>query len=113
MSLRSFGLALLFSGTISNMTAADDVKRISINDTDLAYVEFGQGEPVIFVHGGLQDYRMWSEHLTKFAERYRAIAYSRRNNYPNDRSPKARPMAQLMCTAMILRHLCALSVFRK
>src|ERR1700722_4309651 len=91
MSLRSFALPLLFCGTISNMTVAGDVKRISVNGTDLAYVEFGQGEPVIFVHGGLQDYRMWSEHLTKFAERYRAIAYSRRNNYPNYRSPEGTP----------------------
>lgn len=91
MSLRPFALALLFCGTISNMTVAGDVKRISVNGTDLAYVEFGQGEPVIFVHGGLQDYRMWGEHLTKFGERYRAIAYSRRNNYPNYRSPEGTP----------------------
>jgi non-heme chloroperoxidase len=34
------------------------------------------------VHGGLQDYRMWAQHLPRFAERYRVIAYSRRNHYP-------------------------------
>ncbi|WP_213287358.1 hypothetical protein [Bradyrhizobium sp. sGM-13] len=37
---------------------SDDVKRVSANGTELSYVEVGQGEPVIFVHGGLQDYRM-------------------------------------------------------
>jgi len=63
---------------------ADDVKRVSANGTELSYVEAGQGEAVIFVHGGLQDYRMWAEHLPKFASRYRAIAYSRRNHFPND-----------------------------
>jgi non-heme chloroperoxidase len=57
----------------------------------MAYVEAGQGDPVIFVHGGLQDYRMWSEQLPKFAARYRAIAYSRRNNYPNETSPDGTP----------------------
>jgi len=91
MRLRSFAFALILLGAASTMTVADDVKRISTNGTELAYIEVGQGEPVIFVHGGLQDYRMWGEHLPKFAERYRAIAYSRRNNYPNDRSPEGAP----------------------
>ncbi|WP_426615369.1 alpha/beta fold hydrolase [Bradyrhizobium sp. McL0616] len=70
---------------------ADEVKRISVNGYELAYVEQGQGEPVIFVHGGLQDYRMWNEQLPKFALRNRAIAYSRRNNYPNEVSPEGTP----------------------
>jgi pimeloyl-ACP methyl ester carboxylesterase len=34
---------------------------------------------------------MWLEHLPKFAGRYRAIAYSRRNNYPNDVSSEGMP----------------------
>jgi pimeloyl-ACP methyl ester carboxylesterase len=83
--------ALIISGAMNTMTMADEIKRISANGTELAYVELGQGEPVIFVHGGLQDYRMWTEHLPKFADRYRAIAYSRRNNYPNEVSPDGMP----------------------
>ncbi|NOJ48288.1 alpha/beta fold hydrolase [Bradyrhizobium archetypum] len=70
---------------------ANEVKRASVNGTELVYVEVGQGEPVIFVHGGLQDYRMWLAHLPKFADRYRAIAYSRRNNFPNEVSPDGMP----------------------
>jgi non-heme chloroperoxidase len=57
----------------------------------LAYVELGQGEPLIFVHGGLQDYRMWLKHLPQFAHRYHVIAYSRRNNYPNETSADGMP----------------------
>ena len=34
---------------------------------------------------------MWAEHLPKFAGRYRAIAYSRRNHFPNDVSPDGMP----------------------
>src|SRR5215831_8830478 len=60
-----------------------EIRRVSVNGYELAYIEQGQGEPVVFVHGGLQDYRMWSEELPKFAVHYRAIAYSRRNSYPN------------------------------
>jgi non-heme chloroperoxidase len=72
-------------------TSAQDVKRVSVNGTELAYVEMGHGDPVIFVHGGLQDYRMWASHLPKFADRYRAIAYSRRNNFPNESRPEGMP----------------------
>ena len=83
--------ALIISAALTPLAMADEVKRVSANGTELAYVEVGQGEPVIFIHGGLQDYRMWLEHLPKFAGRYRAIAYSRRNNYPNDVSPDGMP----------------------
>jgi non-heme chloroperoxidase len=62
---------------------ADDVKWISVNDSKLAFVELGQGDPVVLVHGGLQDYRMWLAHLPRFAERHRIFAYSRRNHYPD------------------------------
>jgi non-heme chloroperoxidase len=81
-------LFVLAGATISR---ADDIKRISADGTELAYVEAGEGDPIIFVHGGLQDYRMWLAHLPKFAGRYRAIAYSRRNNFPNDTSPDGMP----------------------
>jgi non-heme chloroperoxidase len=90
-TVRGLALALIISGATSTMTMADEIKRMAANGTELAYVEVGEGEPIIFVHGGLQDYRMWSEHLPKFAKRYRAIAYSRRNNYPNEVSPNGMP----------------------
>jgi non-heme chloroperoxidase len=46
-------------------------------------VEAGQGTPVIFVHGSLSDEGYWADQIGPFAEHYRAIAYSRRYNYPN------------------------------
>ena len=85
-----FAVPIIF-GTINTVAAADEVRRVSANGTVLAYIELGQGEPVIFVHGGLQDYRMWLKHLPKFAGRYHAIAYSRRNSYPNETSPDGLP----------------------
>jgi non-heme chloroperoxidase len=82
---------LIIGGSINSVARADEPKQVSVNGTVLAYVELGQGEPVIFVHGGLQDYRMWLKHLPKFAGRYHVIAYSRRNNYPNKTSPDGMP----------------------
>jgi pimeloyl-ACP methyl ester carboxylesterase len=63
--------------------AAGEVERFELKGTQLAYVEAGRGAPVVLVHGGLQDYRLWQAHLAAFAERYHPIAYSRRNHFPN------------------------------
>lgn len=63
--------------------SAGEVERVAANGTELAYVETGRGAPVVLVHGGLQDYRLWKAHLGVFGQHYRAIAYSRRNHFPN------------------------------
>jgi len=58
--------------------------RTSVNGAELHYTDRGAGVPVVFVHGGLEDYESWStEVLDSLARYYRVIAYSRRYNYPN------------------------------
>jgi non-heme chloroperoxidase len=54
-----------------------------VEGTRLAYTEEGQGAPVLFVHGSLDDMRSWRLQMAPFGEHYRAIAYSRRYHYPN------------------------------
>jgi pimeloyl-ACP methyl ester carboxylesterase len=49
----------------------------------LNYVEQGAGTPLIFVHGSLSDGGYWADQIGSFGKHYRAIAYSRRYNYPN------------------------------
>ena len=58
-------------------------QHIRINGAELHYIEEGRGEPVIFVHGGLGDFRTWGPQMAPFAAHYRAISYSRRAHYPN------------------------------
>jgi non-heme chloroperoxidase len=60
-------------------------KKIDANDTELHYVEAGEehSQAVVFVHGGLGDYRTWLPQVRTFAERYHAVSYSRRAFYPN------------------------------
>lgn len=53
------------------------------NGITLHYVEEGSGAPVIFVHGSIGDYSYWLDEVDAFGTKYRAIAYSRRYNYPN------------------------------
>jgi pimeloyl-ACP methyl ester carboxylesterase len=57
--------------------------KVRVNDVELHYVERGKGDPVVFVHGGLEDYRAWDRQIDPFAKHFRAIAYSRRYNFPN------------------------------
>ncbi|MCG2638488.1 hypothetical protein XI06_07875 [Bradyrhizobium sp. CCBAU 11434] len=68
-----------------------DVKQVSVNGKQFAYVEAGQGDPVVLVHGGLQDYRFWNSHLPVFAKSHRVIAYSRQNHFPNATSKDGLP----------------------
>jgi pimeloyl-ACP methyl ester carboxylesterase len=56
---------------------------------ELHYVERGKGVAVVFVHGTLGDYSTWAGQLGPFAETYRAVAYSRRYNYPNKNKLRA------------------------
>jgi pimeloyl-ACP methyl ester carboxylesterase len=58
-------------------------KTVLANGTELHYIEQGSGEPVIFVHGSLGDYRTWMPQVESFAQKYRVISYSRRYHYPN------------------------------
>lgn len=58
--------------------------EIEVRDTKLFYTERGAGEPVVFVHGGLSDYRAWEAQLDAVGARYRAVSYSRRYAWPNE-----------------------------
>lgn len=54
-----------------------------VNGVSLAYQEDGAGEPVVLVHGGVSDHRIWQEQRRALGRRYRAIAYSCRYHWPN------------------------------
>ncbi|MGW3209953.1 alpha/beta fold hydrolase [Streptomyces sp. NPDC001135] len=43
-------------------------------DGSLAYREAGSGSPLVFLHGGFLDHRMWEEQIRAFAPRHRVIA---------------------------------------
>ena len=67
------------------------VKKVIVgHGVELHYVERGTGVPVVFVHGSLSDGGYWTNQVNAFAKAgYRAIAYSRRYNPPNNN--RARP----------------------
>jgi non-heme chloroperoxidase len=64
----------------------NNLKNIEIGGRQLHYIEQGEGgqqPPVIFIHGGLDDYRCWQYQVDSFSKKYRSISYSRRFAYPN------------------------------
>ncbi|MGJ7497923.1 alpha/beta fold hydrolase [Variovorax sp. RT4R15] len=58
------------------------VKTMQVNGYDMAYVERGSGDPVIFVHGAGVDYRYWAAQMEPFSAKFRTIAVSLRRYYP-------------------------------
>ncbi|MDX5420092.1 MAG: alpha/beta hydrolase [Hymenobacteraceae bacterium] len=60
-----------------------ELKKTDVNGIALHYVDQGQGNAVILVHGNLSDYRMWEGQMEPFSENHRVISYSRRYAYPN------------------------------
>jgi pimeloyl-ACP methyl ester carboxylesterase len=57
---------------------------VRANGVELHYVEAGEGQPVVMVHGSLSDFRTWSLQRKFFSRRYRVVTYSRRYHFPND-----------------------------
>jgi len=59
------------------------LQNVEVGQVKLAYVEAGEGEPVIFVHGIPTDYHAWTGQIGAFSSKYHVIAYSRRLAQPN------------------------------
>ena len=59
------------------------VKTVEVNGYPMAYQDTGSGTPLVLVHGGFSDYRIWSsKQVPFFSESYRTIAVSLRHHYP-------------------------------
>jgi len=59
------------------------MKQVKVNGAEFNYTDKGSGVPIVFIHGGLEDYRTWDAQVDRFSKNYRVIAYSRRFNFPN------------------------------
>jgi pimeloyl-ACP methyl ester carboxylesterase len=58
------------------------MQTLHVNGYDMAYLEVGQGPPLVCVHGSLCDFRIWSAVLGPLAPRHRVIAVSLRHFFP-------------------------------
>jgi pimeloyl-ACP methyl ester carboxylesterase len=74
-------VVLLISGCVSLQSAMDPappLKQAQVEGATLRYVEQGQGEAVVFVHGTFSDHRLWEGQRENIAKRYRYIALDQR-----------------------------------
>ncbi len=63
--------------------AFDPLQSVDIRGEKLHYIERGEGEPLIFIHGSISDYRVWIPRMEPYSEDYHVVAYSRRYAWPN------------------------------
>lgn len=50
------------------------LKRIELPGAEVNYVDIGEGEPIVFVHGLAGCWRNWLENIPYFAQRHRVLA---------------------------------------
>jgi len=69
------------------LIADGKLRTLEVNGAELHYLAEGTGPAIVFVHGGLADYREWLPAMDQLKGRYTTIAYSRRHSYPNRQNP--------------------------
>jgi pimeloyl-ACP methyl ester carboxylesterase len=75
--------ALSLAGGTTPQQWAHALHHVRVNGADLAYLDVGQGDPIVLVHGTLCDYRAWLTDIPALSQQHRVIAYSRRYHFPN------------------------------
>ena len=58
------------------------MQSLHVNGYDMAYLDIGQGQPLVCVHGSLCDFRIWSVVLGPLTREHRVIAVSLRHFFP-------------------------------
>ncbi|MEO6891170.1 MAG: alpha/beta fold hydrolase, partial [Ktedonobacteraceae bacterium] len=59
------------------MTQANRTEKgfVRVRGTKLYYEMAGEGHPLLLLHGGLLDHRMWEQQFEAFARHYRVVRY--------------------------------------
>src|SRR5216684_1113693 len=59
------------------------MQTLHVNGYDMAYLEVGDGPPLVCVHGSLCDFRIWGAVLGPLSKKHRVIAVSLRHFFPD------------------------------
>ena len=88
-----------------------DLNHLRLSDDyQIAYLEYGSGEPVVLIHGALSDYRVWLHQIEDLRRDYLVIAPSLRASFPNSLSlspntPAAEPWSNTDDVIELIEHL--------
>ena len=58
------------------------MKTLRVNDYDMAYVDIGRGQPLVCIHGSINDFRDWAAVMGPLSARNRLIVPSLRRYFP-------------------------------
>lgn len=86
------------------------VKKLRVNGVELAYVEEGKGETVVFVHGTAGDWRNWEGLRPSVAEKYHFVSLSLRYHYPNAWADDGRNYSRMQHVEDVAAFIRALNV---
>jgi pimeloyl-ACP methyl ester carboxylesterase len=64
---------------------------LDIRGTDIHYLDFGTGQPLLFLHGNGSSSLNWHQQIDYFKDRYRVIAYDSINHGHSGNSPRNEP----------------------
>ena len=94
--------SLFFLITITALIAQES-GMLQLKDGALYYETMGEGVPVVFLHGGFGDRRMWNDQFPEFAKYYSVVRYDQRG-FGKSQKPTAAysPVSDL---EMLLDHL--------
>jgi esterase len=59
------------------------MQTVPVNGYDMAYLEIGEGQPLVCVHGTLGDFRTWSAVYGPLSKRRRVISVSLSTFFPS------------------------------
>ena len=71
------------SGDVSLDYGRDEIQIFEREGSEIAYLDTGSGDPMLFIHGAFSDYRVWMHQTEAFRSERRVISYSNRTSYPN------------------------------
>jgi len=60
------------------------LQTVNINDYAMTYTEYGQGTPLVLVHGSLCDCRYWKAQMGPLGRSFRVLAPSLRHYWPQE-----------------------------
>jgi pimeloyl-ACP methyl ester carboxylesterase len=58
------------------------MRHLRVNGHDMAFVEEGEGAPLLLLHGAMCDHRYWAPQMAAFGRRHRTVAPSLRHFWP-------------------------------
>ncbi|MBY5645038.1 alpha/beta fold hydrolase [Rhizobium leguminosarum] len=69
-----------------SMPAAKTSGMAEVNDIKMYYAEYGEGDPILFIHGGLGNAEVWGHQVADFARDHRVIVADSRGHGRSTRS---------------------------